>query len=285
MTTRVATKVPPFTLEEKRAIVKSLDQRGREHLGFGYARDVWINFALAPLAGGLTRSVQIRFVGGAYWYDVAIDRVEALKLLAEEEGTEDLVATINARYSLDAAPARRSRLRCNYYGLTKRCVNDAEEGWTTCQAHYKHGGPRAVPESVAPVPFPAPAEPEPEPEPEPEFEPMPVVEGEVDEEVLYQELQDQRDYLQRKVWDLERRLQLALKDVSDPSIYFEGDVAEQFNLIPDEDYGPGKTGPCPECGEEMGEQGGEYWHMKERHGKLIHYRLPTTGEDDAPEEA
>jgi len=28
--------------------------------------------------------------------------------------------------------------------------------------------------------------------------------------------------------------------------------------------GPGKRGPCSICGEEMGNEGGEYWHMSKK---------------------
>lgn len=57
--------------------------------------------------------------------------------------------------------------------------------------------------------------------------------------------------------------------------------------------GPGDSGPCPRCGEEMAEKeydsnslglpqhkvSGRYWHMRHEHGILEHYRL--IGDKDA----
>lgn len=145
---RQATKTPPFILDEKRAIVKSHDHRGREQFGFGDARDVWINFALAPLAGGLVDSIDVRFVGGAYWYRVKIDREEALRLLEREPETEELRAVIASRYSLEATPVRQSRMRCQHITTSRRCDREAEPDWTTCKAHHSRGGPRERPEEV-----------------------------------------------------------------------------------------------------------------------------------------
>jgi hypothetical protein len=147
MTARLATKTPPFVLDDKRAIVKSLDHRGREQFGFGEARDVWVNFALVPLAGGLTDSVEMRFVGGAYWYRVEISRQEARDLLAQEPGTEEIRKMIDSRYSLEASPIPKSRLRCQYRTTGRRCDREAEEGWTTCKAHESKGGPREIPDT------------------------------------------------------------------------------------------------------------------------------------------
>ena len=207
---REANKIPPFKLEEKRAIVKSRDHRGREQLGFGEARDVWINFALAPLASGLVDSVDIRFVGGAYWYRVRLNRAEALQLIESEVGTEELLGVIKSRYSLEAVRTPRSRLRCSYFGVGRRCDKEALDGWTTCKAHEDKGAPRQVEEIKIEDILPENLVPEPIPEPEPL-----VVEEEEEvetEDSLYQELQAQRDHLQRRVWELERRLALALKD-------------------------------------------------------------------------
>lgn len=142
MNVRAANKTPPFILDDKRAIVRSLDHRGREQFGFGEARDVWINYALAPLAGGLTNSVDMRFVGGAFWYRVMLDRNEALRLLEQENGTEELRQVIESRYSLQAAPQPKVRMRCEYRATGRRCDREAAEGWTTCAAHHKHGGSR-----------------------------------------------------------------------------------------------------------------------------------------------
>ena len=146
MTVRAASTVPPFVLEDKRAIVKSLDSRGREQIGFGDARDVWVHFALVPLAGGLTKSIDIRFVGGSYWYRVEISRQEARDLLAQEPGTEDIRKLIDARFSLEAAPKPQSRMRCQYRGAGRRCDKEAMPDWTTCAAHRSKGGPREAPE-------------------------------------------------------------------------------------------------------------------------------------------
>lgn len=142
MTVRMATNTPPFVLDGKRAIVKSLDHRGREQLGFGDARQVWINFALAPLAGGLTDSIDMRFVGGAYWYRVAVSQHYALHLLELEPGTEELRQLIASRYSLEASPAPKSRLRCQHITTSRRCDREAEPNWTTCRAHHDKGESR-----------------------------------------------------------------------------------------------------------------------------------------------
>lgn len=147
MTVRDATKIPPFLLEGKRAIVKSHDHRGREQLGFGDAQVVWVTFALAPIAGGLTDSIEIRFVGGAYWYRVSIGQQEALQLLQDAgiPGTEELLQVIGTRFSLEATPAPRSRLRCQHVTTSRRCDREAQPGWTTCKAHHVKGGPRETP--------------------------------------------------------------------------------------------------------------------------------------------
>lgn len=146
MNVRMANKTPPFVLDGKRAIVRAMDHRGREQFGFGAARDVWINFALAPLAGGLTNSVDMRFVGGSYWYRVMLDREEALGLLEQEDGTEELRQVIQSRYSLQAAPKPKVRMRCEYRATGRRCDREAAEGWTTCAAHRDRGGPREAEE-------------------------------------------------------------------------------------------------------------------------------------------
>lgn len=148
MTIRKSSRIPPFTLEGKRAIVKSRDHRGREQLGFGDARDVWINFALAPLAGGLTDSIEIRFVGGAYWYRVTLNRKEALSLLEQDPNTARLRQMIDTRYSLEASPVPRSRLRCQYISTSRRCDKEAAPDWTTCLAHHDKGGPRETPDDT-----------------------------------------------------------------------------------------------------------------------------------------
>jgi len=144
MTIRETTKTPPFVLDGKRAIAKSLDHRGREQLGFGSAREVWIDFALAPLASGLTDSIDIRFIGGAYWYRVKLDREQAFKLLEQEPATEELRHMITSRYSLEASPRPRVRLSCQFVSTSRRCDREAESGWTTCKAHHNKGGPREL---------------------------------------------------------------------------------------------------------------------------------------------
>lgn len=262
MTVRETIKAPPFVLDDKRAIVKSHDHRGREQLGFGDAWQVWIAFALAPLAGGLTDSIEMRFIGGAYWYRVTISKKEALSLLEQEPDTEELRQMIGARYSLEASPIPRSRLRCQYQGVGKRCDREAADDWTTCKAHYDKGGPREAMESdedpllhMIPELVDEPIAVSEEASEAVEGQPPPA---EVEEEVVNADIATQRDELLRQVWELERKLAKVAK-------------------------GPGKTGPCPECAEEMGNQGGEYWHMREIHGKLIDYKSPTAiraGESD-----
>lgn len=216
MTVRDSTQIPPFKFEGKRVIVKSLDPRGREQLGFGDAQDVWVNYVLVPLASGLTDSVKMRFVGGQFWYRVRMDRNKAFDLLKAEPNTDELVGMINSRYSLDASPAPRSRLHCQYRGASgRRCQWEAEPDWTTCKAHYDKGGPRVTETDEDPVVEHVAYEPMELEDSEDELSEENTIYEDDADKIAYQELLDHRDYLQQRVWELERKLALAQKGDSE----------------------------------------------------------------------